>query len=62
VFVGFETYVEIMSPETYENYLMSLYEEYMAEEDSFEAEEAAVRKLRSEGAFISVNEKESEET
>lgn len=33
----------------------------MAEEDSFEAEEAAVRKLRSEGAFISKNEKESEE-
>ena len=61
VFVGFETYVEIMSPETYENYLMSLYEEYMAEEDSFEAEEAAVRKLSSEGAFISKNEKESEE-
>ena len=61
VFVGFETYVEIMSPETYENYLMSLYDEYIAEEESFEAEEAEIRKLRSEGAFISKNEKESEE-
>lgn len=52
VFVGFETYVEIMSPETYENYLMSLYEDYIDEEESYEQEEKMVRRYRSEGAFI----------
>ncbi len=53
VFVGFETYVEIMSPETYENYLMSLYEDYIDEEEAYEEEEKRVRELRKEGAFIS---------
>lgn len=52
VFVGFETYVEIMSPETYENYLMSLYEDYIDEEEAYEEEEKRVRELRRQGAFI----------
>ncbi len=62
VFVGFETYVEIMSPETYENYLMSLYEDYMAEEESYEKEEEALRNLRSEGAFIRTEDKGGEKS
>ncbi len=60
VFVGFETYVEIMSPETYEAYLLSLYEDYLSEEESYEQEEKVKRKLRSEGAFLKVQEPSKE--
>ena len=54
VFVGFETYVEIMDPEVYEAFLLSQCEEYQLEEESYKMEESKKREFRSEGAFISL--------
>lgn len=56
VFVGFETYVEIMSPEVYEAFLLSQCEDYQLEEESYRKEESKMREYRSEGAFIALPE------
>ena len=56
VFVGFETYVEIMSPEVYEAFLLSQCEDYQLEEESYKKEESKMREYRSEGAFIALPE------
>ena len=56
MFVGFETYVEIMSPEVYEAFLLSQCMDYQEEEESYKEEEKRMREYRSEGAFISLPE------
>ncbi len=55
--VGFGDYVEIMSAESYDKYLDLAAEDNDAEEASFAAEEAFVRNLRSEGAYIDLGNK-----
>lgn len=53
VFVGFGSYVEVMSPETYENYLQSISDSYIADEQAIKKEEEIYRNLLAEGKFIS---------
>lgn len=54
IFVGFGNYVEVMSPETYENYLNSIYESNIADEEAIEREEEIYRGYTAEGRFISL--------
>lgn len=56
VFVGFGNYVEVMSPETYENYLKSICEDHIADEEAIEKEEEINRSYIAEGKFITLPE------
>ncbi len=55
--VGFGDYVEIMSAESYDKYLDLAAQDNDAEEASFAAEEAFVRGLRSDGAYVDLGNK-----
>ena len=56
IFVGFGSYVEVMSPEAYDNYLEKMCMSNSADEQAVEAEEAVYRQLMSEGKFLTVDE------
>lgn len=54
IFVGFGTYVEVMSPETYDNYLQSICEDNVADEEAFDKEAEINRSYIAEGKFITL--------
>ena len=56
IFVGFGSYVEVMSPEAYDNYLEKMCQSNSADEDAVEKEEDVYRQLMSEGKFLSASE------
>ncbi|MGN0447787.1 MAG: hypothetical protein ACI4GC_04465 [Acutalibacteraceae bacterium] len=52
IFVGFGSYVEVMSPEAYEAYLESLCEANLKDELAVESEADVYRQMISEGKFL----------
>ncbi len=56
IFVGFGSYVEVMSPEAYDNYLEKMCQDNSADEDATQKEEDIYRQLMSEGKFLAVTE------
>ncbi len=56
VFVGFGNYVEVMSPETYESYLDTIYNDNLADEAAIEKESEVYRSYQAEGRFITLPE------
>lgn len=58
IFVGFGSYVEVMSPEAYDNYLEKMCRSNSADEDAVEKEEDIYRQLMGEGKFLSTSEEE----
>ncbi len=52
IFVGFGSYVEVMSPEAYEAYLESMCEVNSEDELAVEAEAGVYRRMMSEGKFL----------
>lgn len=56
IFVGFGSYVEVMSPEAYDNYLEKMCQSNSADEDAVEKEEEVYRQLMSEGKFLANSE------
>lgn len=57
IVVGFGTYVEIMSAESYDKALTAMSEDNRKEEESYQAEEEIIRNLRSEGAYVDLGNK-----
>ena len=56
IFVGFGSYVEVMSPEAYDNYLEKMCQDNSADENATQKEEDIYRQLMSEGKFLAVTE------
>ena len=52
IFVGFGSYVELMSPDSYDKYLDKMCESNSEDEAALAAEEAVYRRLRSEGKLL----------
>lgn len=60
ILTGFGDYVEIMSPEVYEAYNEALFDEAVAEEESYLAQEKLRNEKRSSGAYLDLNNKVGE--
>lgn len=58
IFVGFGSYVEVMCPKAYDDYLESLCRSNSADEIAVEKEADIYRQLMSEGKFLDVSEEE----
>ena len=58
IFVGFGSFVEVMSPEAYDNYLEKMCQSNSADEEAVEKEEAVYRQLLGEGKFLDTEEDE----
>lgn len=56
IFVGFGSYVELMSPEAYDRYLDKMCQSNAEDEIAVAAEEAAYRRLMSEGKLLGIAE------
>ena len=56
IFVGFGTYVEVMSPEAYDSYLEKMCQGNSADEQAVEKEETVYRQLLGEGKFLDTEE------
>ena len=56
IFVGFGSYVEVMSPEAYDSYLEMMCQSNSADEQAVEAEAEVYRQLMSQGKLLSVQE------
>lgn len=56
IFVGFGSYVELMSESAYDKYLENMCQSNSADEQAAEAEEDIYRQLMSEGKFLGIEE------
>lgn len=54
IFVGFGSYVEVMSPEAYESYLEKMCQINAKDESAVDAEADVYRQMMSEGRFLDV--------